>query len=299
MRRALFQVHLWTGVGAGLYILVSSVTGSAVVFRNEIYLHMDTPPAFVSPTGEPLAREALVERAQAAYPGYRVRNVFEQRDPERAVEVWLARDGKQRQRLFDPYTGKDIGPSVSIPIRVTSWLLDLHVNLLAGETGRFVNGLGAGFLTILCLTGAVIWWPGAAAWTRSLVVGIRSGWKRMNWELHSALGFWTFLLVLMWAVTGVVVSIPEPYWTFVDYVEPYPDFDNLPEGYRFERRLGDQAFRWIARVHFGTFGGGWIKGLWVVLGLAPGALFVTGALMWWNRVPGPRLARWRAARARV
>ena len=28
LRRALFQVHLWTGIGVGLYILLISLTGA-------------------------------------------------------------------------------------------------------------------------------------------------------------------------------------------------------------------------------------------------------------------------------
>ena len=32
-RRALFQIHLWTGIGVGLYMLMISITGSAIVFR--------------------------------------------------------------------------------------------------------------------------------------------------------------------------------------------------------------------------------------------------------------------------
>ena len=28
-RRALFQIHLWTGIGVGLYMLMISITGSA------------------------------------------------------------------------------------------------------------------------------------------------------------------------------------------------------------------------------------------------------------------------------
>src|SRR5580692_980858 len=35
-RKALFQIHLWVGIGVGLYILVISVSGSAVVFRRQI-----------------------------------------------------------------------------------------------------------------------------------------------------------------------------------------------------------------------------------------------------------------------
>jgi uncharacterized iron-regulated membrane protein len=37
-------------------------------------------------------------------------------------------------------------------------------------------------------------------------------------------------------------------------------------------------------LHFGNFGGTPVKILWCLLGLAPMALFGTGALMWWNRV---------------
>ena len=37
LRRALFQVHLWTGVGVGLYVLMISLTGSVLVYRNELY----------------------------------------------------------------------------------------------------------------------------------------------------------------------------------------------------------------------------------------------------------------------
>jgi uncharacterized iron-regulated membrane protein len=36
-RRALFQVHLWSGIGLGLYILMISVTGSVLVYRNELF----------------------------------------------------------------------------------------------------------------------------------------------------------------------------------------------------------------------------------------------------------------------
>jgi len=36
LRRALFQVHLWSGIGIGLYVLMISVTGSALVYRNEM-----------------------------------------------------------------------------------------------------------------------------------------------------------------------------------------------------------------------------------------------------------------------
>lgn len=50
------------------------------------------------------------------------------------------------------------------------WLVKAHDNLLAGSSGRIVNGIGGACLVALCLTGAVIWWPGIKNWRRSLTV---------------------------------------------------------------------------------------------------------------------------------
>jgi uncharacterized iron-regulated membrane protein len=39
----------------------------------------------------------------------------------------------------------------------------------------------------------------------------------------------------------------------------------------------------LIRWHFGRFGGLGVRTLWVVLGLLPAALFVTGFIVWWRR----------------
>jgi uncharacterized iron-regulated membrane protein len=50
-------------------------------------------------------------------------------------------------------------------------------------------------------------------------------------------------------------------------------------------------------LHFGAWGGPAMRVLWVLVGLAPGGLFVTGFLLWWRRalrkrwVPGFRIDR--------
>jgi len=36
VRNALFQIHLWVGAGAGLYILFMSISGSLIVYRNQL-----------------------------------------------------------------------------------------------------------------------------------------------------------------------------------------------------------------------------------------------------------------------
>ena len=41
LRKAVFQLHLWSGMLLGLYIVVVCVSGSIVVFRIDLYDLMD------------------------------------------------------------------------------------------------------------------------------------------------------------------------------------------------------------------------------------------------------------------
>jgi uncharacterized iron-regulated membrane protein len=45
---------------------------------------------------------------------------------------------------------------------------------------------------------------------------------------------------------------------------------------------------WIAPLHVGSFGGLGVRLSWMMLGLAPPMMFVTGFIMWWRRVVRPR-----------
>jgi len=279
LRRALFQVHLWTGIALGLYVVAICISGSALVFRDKAFKSLHPKPTIVAISGRRLTPPQLRAAAQKAHPHYSAGYVFETKNPDQAVVIWLERNGSYLQRLFDPYTGKDLGASEPFVLRSLTWLADLHFNLLAGDEGRNVNGYTAIFLTLLCLTGAVMWWPGVESWRRSVTVRARGNWKRFNWELHSMIGFWTFAFFFMWGITGIYVVFPAPFQRVVAlFVTP----DLLDP----RRSPDEQILRWFTRLHFGSFDWPW-KVVWVVLGLAPVLLFFTGVLMWWNRVLRP------------
>src|SRR5262245_48114218 len=136
LRKALFQVHLWTGIGVSIYIVVVCVTGSALVFRPELTRAFARGPIIVAVTGTPLTDQQIKEAAVRQHPGYVVSNLFRAKQPNAAAELWLEGANDTRHRLFNPFTGADIGESVPFGARAVSWLLDLHDNLLVGENGR-------------------------------------------------------------------------------------------------------------------------------------------------------------------
>jgi len=292
LRKLLFQIHLWTGIGVGVYVLVICVSGSVLVYRNELYRTFSPQPTVVAGSGESLALEDLKSAARRAYRGYEVTDVRKGKTANHAVEITLKHGKEMKRRLLHPFTGEDLGDPVPAGFRFTAWLLDLHDNLLSGETGRRINGIGALFVTLLCLTGAIIWWPGIKSWRRSLTLEHRANWKRLNWSLHSALGFWFFAFILLWGITGMYLSFPQVFAAGFDFLEPFDESTPV-------ERVVDRIQYWLAYLHFGRLGGRGIPGcgrglcdsttkvIWAAFGLVPPLMFVTGALMWWNRVIRP------------
>ena len=59
LRKALFQVHLWCGLGIGLYLVVISVTGSVLVYRSELRQAFNPEPRIVSPAASYITGHVL------------------------------------------------------------------------------------------------------------------------------------------------------------------------------------------------------------------------------------------------
>ena len=117
IRKAVFQIHLWTGIAVGLYIVVISLSGSAVVFRRELMRSLATKVEISAHDASTrrLTEDELGAAARRAYPDYKVTNVWLGRNGERPVDIWMERGKAEKKRLFDPYTGADLGET--IPLR--------------------------------------------------------------------------------------------------------------------------------------------------------------------------------------
>jgi uncharacterized iron-regulated membrane protein len=284
LHKALFQLHLWTGIVFALYILLMSVSGSVLIFRVEISrASVRTPPIVPVPGGR-MTVDQLKQAAARAYPKYQVKDVIERRNPNRPVEISLQRGGKELQRLFNPFTGADLGAAVPPGFRFIEWLADLHDNLLYEPVGHIVNGVGGLAATLLCFTGVVIWWRGIDKWRRGLTVRWKEDARRLNWALHRALGMWSLVFIFLWGISGIYLAVPEPFETAVAF------FDPVGKSSR-KAAFGEQVLSWLARLHFGRFGGLSTKLIWTIFGLAPVVLVFTGTWMWWERVLRPSLAR--------
>ncbi len=293
LRRVLLQIHLWAGVGLGGYVVCICLSGSAIVYRVELDKLFCPRSVIVSPAGRRLSEAAIATAARAAHPILPIDEVQVRppRAADAAVEVVLIAGQRRLERLFDPYTGQDLGDTVTGEPAFLTWVVDFHDELLEGPRGRRFNGLGALGVLLICATGAVIWWPGTARWRRSMTLRRGVHWRRFAWDVHSAIGFWLLLLLLVWAVTGVYFAFPDVFTAAVDRFRP----GGIDTGASLDL---DAAIAWLVRLHFGRTFGPLVKAAWVALGMLPALLFATGVLLWWNRVLRRGWRRLRGSAAR-
>jgi uncharacterized iron-regulated membrane protein len=220
-RRLNFQVHLWIGIVLTLYMILIGVTGSILVFRPELERLCGLKPWQRIQVKEPIADiTTVVENLKAAYPRLRVVSVDAPAENEATFVAVL--EGRGRIKVAcGPKEGQVLG---EFP-RGRNWLdvvQEFHESLLIhpGSQGRMLNGVGAACLLLLNLTGIVIWWPGIRNWKRVLKVDFRRNWRRINFDLHLSMGFWTILIASFWAVSGIYFGWPRQVFRFVDSISP-------------------------------------------------------------------------------
>lgn len=216
-RRVLFQLHLWTGVLAGVYVFVVCLTGAALVFRIDMQRALH-PDLFTPAAGAAADPAAILDSLRETFPADGVSFVDA---PSRVRPVYLAylrRGNDFPAVLVDPVSARVLG---EVPDRsAVRTLQHLHFDLLGGRTGRVVNGVGAMVLLALCLTGLVIWWPGLPNWRRGFTVDVRRSWRRIAWDLHGVTGVTTVVFIAMWAVTGIYFAFPSQFRAAVDGISP-------------------------------------------------------------------------------
>jgi len=219
IRRANFQIHLWVGIVLALYLMVIGVSGSILVLRIELGALSGANPWESRRAPEPRVDiTAVVRNLTYHYPGFRIASVIApgKTEPTYIARLW----GRGQMRVgVDAGTGEVLGEIKRGP----SWLdtvEKLHVSLFASRNGRILNGVGAAFLLAMCITGLINWWPGVRNWKRALKVDFGRSWRRINFDLHSAAGFWTLAIISFWAVSGIYFAWPREIFALVNRISP-------------------------------------------------------------------------------
>ncbi|MCY1646629.1 PepSY domain-containing protein [Caulobacter sp. SL161] len=208
------QLHLWLGLSIGALFVVVGLTGSILVFYTAIddALH---PAIRLQGAAPPPSWERVYQTARATYPDKAGPWRFEvtgaggdiparyYNPPERAdrdfapMMVWFSADGGQVLRR--DYWGE----------YAMTWVYDLHHRLLLQATGGAILGWSGLAMLSLMAAGLTAWWPRKGGWRKALRIKPGAAPVRRLYDWHKQTGLWSFGLLALLTLTGVLLALPK------------------------------------------------------------------------------------------
>ncbi len=135
------------------------------------------------------------------------------KDKKKEEKPRKRRNGVFTSIYMNPYTGEIL--NVKTFSRGDSpdffrWILNGHRALwLPYDIGRPIVGVAVIIFVILLISGIVLWWP--TKWIKSIIdksfkIKWDASFKRVNYDFHNVLGFYSCIFLFFIAVTGLVWS---------------------------------------------------------------------------------------------
>ncbi|WP_164977389.1 PepSY-associated TM helix domain-containing protein [Ancylomarina salipaludis] len=205
------KVHKIIGLGSGLVVFIVCITGSIYTFKKEVN---DSMP-YVSVKAinkQKLELSALVTKFKA-YSDAPIIRIYDFQSAKKSVRIMSSKQGEKHLTYLNPYTGeilKDYKDKSSF------WgiILGLHRHLLLpNPIGKQIIGYCVILFSISLLTGLILWFPKKISMLkdkpfRNVKLSLRG--KAQTFRLHSNLGLYLIIPLLISCTTGLV-------WTFPKY----------------------------------------------------------------------------------
>jgi uncharacterized iron-regulated membrane protein len=201
-----FSIHHWIGLIAGILLLISSITGSVLVFHHEIdHAQFSAETTLDKPAAE-LIIDNSFEPIRKLYPNHDIRVPDIPEDSDQALKYEL-RKGKSRKWIFaHPETGEMLAEVERADERLVHVFLELHYMLLSGTVGKVVVLLLGIALISLSITGFMLY--------RKSILKVITFRQRLSLKsrrslfssLHRIVGVWSLVFNLFISITGTYIA---------------------------------------------------------------------------------------------
>ncbi|HNR23383.1 MAG TPA: PepSY-associated TM helix domain-containing protein [Steroidobacteraceae bacterium] len=202
-RAALLKLHRWVGLTVGVLLFVQGLTGTLLVFREEIE-HLLYPELVVTPAATAVPVQQLVDTVRAATPDATLQRIRFAEGAAAALFVMGGEDDRPRLVAVDPWRGEILrqGGYARWP---TELLFRVHDELLSGRTGEIIVSIEGIALAFLVIAGFILWWPGRRRLRSGFRVITGQGADRAVRTTHRALGGAIAVVLLMSGLTGALL----------------------------------------------------------------------------------------------
>ena len=214
-RKSLFSrivtwLHLWPSLVAGVILVAVSLSGTIIVYCDEImdWTAGDAKYVQVPKDSHRVSSDILKANVAESNPGYDISEFVFFRDPKRSVRIRVFNPKGPRLAMVyaDPYTGKILKKDESLQFFFV--MSHFHVSFLAGKTGGWIVALATIVFVISTVTGLILWWP--KKWNKttrqaSFTIKWKARFKRFNYDLHNVYGFYSLSICFILGTTGLII----------------------------------------------------------------------------------------------
>ena len=201
-KRFIYLIHLTTGLVSGLFILLMSLSGAALVFNDE--LDMVQQPEVKSWPFKNISVDSGYHIIQNKFDGAQINNCVLPEKTNSPFSFFIynssyAKGTKVMQVFLHPQTGAVLnsrGGSDDVGNNFMSWLSKFHNSFHLGKTGEWLLGFFALVFLLSIITGLILFRKNIVA----VLLFKKAVYKRNN--LHQLIGVYALLFNLMIAVTG-------------------------------------------------------------------------------------------------
>ncbi len=202
MKKVFRYLHLWLGLASGLVVLIVSITGCIYAFEKEIKSVVYKDILSVEKGATPQSLDKLLSVVKKEYRKPGVKNIFIPEDSTSSIQFNL----KNKLSVFvNPYTGEITG-TIHQDNSFFGTVLQLHRGLLLGEVGKKITGVSAFVFLFMIISGIILWWPKGKFSKQKFNLKKGASLKRLNYDMHSVLGFYASWVLIFSVVTGLIWS---------------------------------------------------------------------------------------------
>jgi len=209
MRKKLWHLHSWVGLICGLALVIIGLTGSVLVFHQEITNTLyseETLNVKTGPEAKRLPISELCETVVEKFPEFWIRGWLFNYDSPQRDKAYLMKRGENDWYILqvDPYTGETSPTPIETNQTIYGWFVDLHYTFFADHIGMGIAGLIALGFIFLSVSGVYLHKPFFKALFR-LRFGASS--RIFFSDLHKAIGIATIPLNFLLGFTGAYWNI--------------------------------------------------------------------------------------------
>ena len=204
-------LHLLLGLLSSIIIFIVCLSGSIYAFKTQIENLIDRDVVYVKSdnNSSKIAIDTILNNFENQFGGATNITVFKENNKNVLVSSF-SKDNTGVSAYYNPISGELLGVKNTTSIAFFDFILEVHRFLLAGDVGKFINGVAVLMFIFLLFSGFIIWLPKKInQLKKSLKIKLDAKFHRVNYDLHRVLGFYSILLLFFISVTGLYVSF---YW---------------------------------------------------------------------------------------